>query len=262
MRAKRSAVTKNKRRMEAKAIRNIRAADRGYKLKIKRVGEEVKIIEFQSHEWFLRRNMEDYNRKLFGIRSRENIVKTIREELKSKGRVSVLDVGCGTCEFLSELGEIFGKNLELEGLTLARPLSLTDLERLKEKLRENNLLKEKVKKHIEHLKEVRRVFRGRVKRNGIRVRVGRMEGYKFGKKYDIIFSVGAIVHSANPWKVLENILNHLKNGGKAYISFGKADILRSPELCSSLKAQGIEIKRLSDDSYELKKLSDDEIKIA
>jgi SAM-dependent methyltransferase len=172
-----------------------------------------------------------------------------------------LDAGCGTCEFLEDLRGIFGNKLELEGITLARPLTVKQLERLERNLKEKKALTENVKEHIERLKKLREEFERRVRKSNIKVRVGAVEIYDFGKKYDIIFSVGMIVHSNNPWQALENLLNHLKKGGKAYINFGKADVLRAPELRWNLERQGIEISKLSEDSYELKRLSDKPVKI-
>jgi len=244
----------------ARGIRNIRAADRGYRLRIRKFGDRT-AVKFLPHEWFLRRGLEDYNKRIFGIFSRENIAKLLRNELKAKRRLSILDAGCGTCEFLGELRKLFGEKLELEGITLARPLTVKQLERLEKKLKEEKALTENAKEHIERLKKLREEFERRVREADIKVRVGAVESYKFGKKYDVIFSVGMIVHSSNPWQALENLLNHLKKGGRAYINFGKADILRSPELCWELAGQGIEIRRLSKDSYELVRLSDEPIRI-
>ncbi|MDO8628002.1 MAG: methyltransferase domain-containing protein, partial [Candidatus Diapherotrites archaeon] len=108
-----------------------------------------------------------------------------------KGNASILDIGCGKGIALRNIMEkIKGKKrkkLRLSGLTLAR---LSEHEQ--------------------------------AKKEGVEIRIGRIETKRLDSQYDLIFSIaGGLHYSQTPIKALEKTLAALKLGGIALIDSGQ-----------------------------------------
>lgn len=145
---------------------------------------------------------------------------TLRREfdtmIAAHGKAEVLDVGMGQGNFAEYVKWNYGSHINVEGLTLRRP--------------------------------ARKVL-------GVRVRVGWAERAPLARrKYHLIFAVGVIAYSVNPPLVLQNILNALAVGGRAYVNMFFSPLVqgyRTPALLRALEKQGIRIRPPARDLNEV-----------
>ncbi len=245
---------KELRQIVGRKVRHLRSTDRGY----------YGVLEKPFiRSWAYRRGVKGYNKSIFG-QKRGELIRVIERRLKGRKRLSILDVGCGSCRFLAELRRIFKDRIELHGITLAMPFSPEKLEQLRKKVEAERKrpLDEEEKRVFEEVKQASMKIRERIKKHGIKVHIGLAETHKYREKYDLIFSTETFVHTINPLQALENTLNHLKRGGEAYINFGVADFLKgNPELKERLERQGINITELARGAYCFRRTSSNEIKL-
>lgn len=236
---------KKNRVMTGRKIKHLRGTDRGYYP----TGKHPFIKSWQES-----RGLHAYNQRLFGT-NENRIGRIVKEKLKGKKKIDVLDVGSGSARFLASLSRMFGEKVALEGLTLGKPFSRKKLIELRKKkeaergekfsLEERNFF-EKVVKRSEGQRK-------RIERHNLKQRIGMIETKKLGKKYDLIFSTETFMHTVNPVQALENTLNHLKTGGEAYINFGGEDILSNTKRRKRLRSQGLDVIPLSNGSYYFKR---------
>lgn len=128
--------------------------------------------------WNMRRGFADYEMEL-GFK-KEGLKREFEHMLSGKRNLHILDVGFGQGIFMDEVRSVFGKRVKVEGLGVVRPPH---------------------------------------SRTAGRTRVGWVEAYPLAKKkYDMIFCVGTVNYSSNRSLALQNMLNALSVGGRAYIS--------------------------------------------
>ena len=162
--------------------------------------------------WERRRNLDSYSKEL-NINLRKAL---IDQALKTRGTMRVLDIGCGRCYALAEIKAFLraaGAKAEVEGLRLSRGIPI-DTER--------DFSKEAIV--------------------GDRIRVGSIENYRFGRKFDFITSIMGLQYAANIPFAVQKVCNALNRGGRAVLQV-KSDQVSVPMLVS-MKRQGFEVAPL------------------
>ncbi|MCX6802330.1 MAG: hypothetical protein NT067_04425 [Candidatus Diapherotrites archaeon] len=251
------------RRLTAKKISRGRIAERGYEVKRELIfGSSLRKV------WEKDKGISQYE-QYFGFagkRSKGSVKGIVEAKSAALGRpVRVLDVGCGNCYFLAELGDLFGNRVDLEGISLAKPLTPKKWSEESEKMRVPL-------RHLEWegaLRQMNREFHERIKAKELTVHTGLAETHDYGKKFDLIFSVETIRRSINPVKALVNTLGQLAAGGEAFIhlTVGEFGIgllrkrIQGRTLGEWLTEQGIETIRLKPGVYHFVKKTDKEIMI-
>ncbi|GEM_PF-4351674 len=203
--------------------------------KLKRAGQ-------LPQNWNNRRRISNYDELLLFKEKGTSVVEIVQKKLsESKRPVAVLDVGCGEAIFLKELKEKFGDKIEAEGITLARPLSPKKLEEIIEALPKSMGKKRRAReaKLIKSIINDSKNFRNRTRKHSIKVHTGLAETHKYGKKYDLIFSVSAFL-GTDVHRATMNTLAHLRKGGEAYIEFGQQRLTKEEK--EELRRNGIEVK--------------------
>lgn len=126
---------------------------------------------------------------------------SIRREIKTKGKISLLDVGCGRGDFLVDCKDIWGKKIDAFGVT-AFPYHLAS----------GDLIKEKINKA------------------GVQIVVGDAQSLsstlhrkKFLQEFDIITSVWTFDYLRDSLAALKGVYNSLKPGGLALINWESRD---------------------------------------
>ncbi|MCX6802683.1 MAG: methyltransferase domain-containing protein [Candidatus Diapherotrites archaeon] len=246
------------RKATASHIKGIRRIDRGFALTDRALGRRV----FGS-AWVHEHTFRDYELGLLGPKYR-GIDPIIEERLKRKKSLAVLDIGCHYGYFLAELGKRFGDRLDLEGITLARPLrpeQVNELIYAEVKASGPNLADSEARDMANTLIESQN-FHDAIKRFNIKVHVGQAEKHQYGRRFDLIFSMTAIIHSRKPRRLLVNTLNYLKVGGEAFLEFGVKDFIKGDEgVQEELRRQGIEIEEQWEGVYRFKRLGKNPIKL-
>jgi SAM-dependent methyltransferase len=119
---------------------------------------------------------------------REDLHEPIRAAVKRGERPRVLDIGAGAGTFLGETKIFFGDKVETVATGLTRPPDVTGIDKY---------------------------------------RVMRLSSKKFKPlegKFDVIASVSGEVQLMGPKQITENVLSHLKPGGRAFLDIGAARI--------------------------------------
>jgi SAM-dependent methyltransferase len=232
-------VSKDMRKTVARYVRSTRRLDRFHRLE-----ERLPL------GWSIRRSVGAYNHALRLEKHGTSIEKIVERKIAENGGkpIDILDVGCGHCIFLKQLKERFGDRVNLEGITLARPLPARDIKKLADTLPKPASRRQR-KAHEAYIGKIKRTiadskeFHRRVRRHNIKVHVGLAETHDYGKKYDLIFSVAAFSKS-DVRQALRNTLAHLKEGGEAYLEFGRQEITQDD--LRWLERRGIDVTDASD----------------
>lgn len=251
---KRSEAETMRRRILASILLGQRSLDRGYEVKPGHAlpGQPKRYwYKWDTPTWHRLRGVSEYEATL-NLTGKNSVNKIVKRKISELRRpVRVLDVGCGYGIFLHQLAKTFKNRVELEGLTLARPLPPSDLKRIWQQspspIRKDKQIFESLLKYSEQ-------FHRMLKEYNVKVHVGNAEKFKYGKEYDLIFSVYSFIHFPNPEKALMNTLSHLSKGGEAYIHTGAFDPTKSPMLSKWLEENNIIVQKLTNDAYMFKKL--------
>lgn len=238
---------KEKRKKIANQLKKNRAKDRSYKLKPR--------IEL-GRWWQKSRGITDYERFLsLSNRKQPSIKQIVKKKLKEKRKkVNVLDVGCGSGVFLSELKKDFKEKINTEGISLARPLTPNQVKKLEKK--------PEIKKayptgsrnfFIKRMEKKRKKFHQRIKEKNIKVHTGLAETHSFEKKFDLIFSVQCFRYTIKPMLALKNTLNHLKKGGEAFLDLGSGKRLKNKKVKKLLKENNIACNSLGGTAFHFVK---------
>ncbi|MFH1234980.1 MAG: hypothetical protein V1493_05205 [Candidatus Diapherotrites archaeon] len=199
----------------------------------------------------------------------ESIRKLLLQRIKSQGRIDVLDVGCGAGVFLAQAGGLAHGKANVEGITTAKPLGKQGIRELKKKAGLLFRLKPGSALGFARLKYDRKVMERNAKKAKIKFHTGLAETHSYGKKFDFIFSVNASRYFIDKKLVLFNTLNHLKNGGQAYLHLNRPtrELLDleafggSKSLREFLEKSGFEIKYLRDSACLFTKRTDADIRL-
>ncbi len=169
---------------------------------------------FGGYDWRLDAGLPKYDREL------HYPVKGLVREFFHLGRpVEVLDGGCGTAQAAAELKQCFGDKVNVSGIGLVRPPNIEELEKNRYKWRypsrrfvfgeEKDYLR--AKSLVEQFHANRKLL--------VNYWVGLLETHGFGgKRFDVIVSTLALMHSRYVLHSVENLLNHLRPGGAALLN--------------------------------------------
>jgi ubiquinone/menaquinone biosynthesis C-methylase UbiE len=130
---------------------------------------------------FFNRLSKHYDRSIFKF-SLNLIFKRMLNEVRIKNNSEILDVGCGTGNFLELISE--NKTLKLHGIDIS--------------------------------KEMLKIARKKLNRRAS-LKLAYVEKLKGSKKFDYIFSTESFHHFANQEKAMENFYKLLKHQGKLVI---------------------------------------------
>lgn len=133
------------------------------------------------HDYNIQRGMDGYEQVLPKFMGK-GVTETIYEKLKTQGSVSILDLGCGSAVFLSEVGRLFSQ-AQLSGISafdyrLGQPSPAVDY-------------------RVGDLHDLKHVFTGQT--------------------FDVITSVYSQRYLANPLSILRQAYSLLKPDGVAFI---------------------------------------------
>jgi SAM-dependent methyltransferase len=247
--------TKEQRKAIADTLRDYRKLDRDFPVEIPL---PIKFLSGKGRAVYMNvyrkdRGVREYEDLLHLGKDRLSLKDIVQRHIDAKKRpVRILDVGCGNAKFLSELREIFGDRVVLEGIALARPFSPEKVEEIMhEHLKGKNRLIKRL--FAENAVEEAKAFWERVKKHRLKVHVGLAETHKYEQKYDLIFSTTTFVHAVDVGRVLINTLNHLAEGGEAYIQCGSRNPLNIASVHRWLKNKNIEVVKLGRGVYLFRK---------
>jgi SAM-dependent methyltransferase len=199
----------------------------------------------------------------------DSIRKLLLNRIKSQGRIDVLDVGCGLGVFLAQAGELSGGKANVEGITTAKPLGKQGAKELKKEAGLLFRLKPGSALGFARLKYDRKKMERNAGKGRIKFHTGIAETHSYGKKFDFIFSVGTFRYFTDKRLALINTLNHLKNGGQAYLHLNRParELLDlggfggSKSLRDFLEKNGFEMQYLRDDACLFTKKTDADIRL-
>jgi len=232
-----------KRKAAAKRIKKSRSQDRAraYFGLLKSMGRIPA-------KWRTSAGLQEYNSLLRRQAKRiEEIVAEKAKTLKASGKyrkVMVLDAGCSV-QFIAELKRhsLCKGKVNITGLTLAVPLGEKQLKKRFLQAREM-LLREGKRSQIEKLEfEFEKALKesrewNANKKMADEIRIGLAETKSFGKKFDVIVSVGMLEVALSQRKAVLNLLRHLETGGIAILRLGRP---LEPRLVSALEKRGFKV---------------------
>jgi SAM-dependent methyltransferase len=199
----------------------------------------------------------------------ESIRKLFLQKIKSHGKINVLDVGCGAGVFLSQAGRLAHWKANVEGITVGKPVGKQSIKELKKEAGLLFRLKPSSILGFGRLGLNRAALESNAKKSKINFHTGLAETHSYGKKFDLIFSVNTFQYFINKKLALINTLNHLKNGGQAYLHFNRParELLDlegfggSKNLREFLEKNGFEIQYLRDSACLFTKRTDADISL-
>ncbi|MFH1234484.1 MAG: class I SAM-dependent methyltransferase [Candidatus Diapherotrites archaeon] len=201
----------------------------------------------------------DYEKELLLRENGISIKKMIERKFRGKrGRLRVLDVGCGFGVFLGQLKKAF-PGIEASGLSLSRPLPSAKIRELKAKILEDyskahsevkdwRQMPSDIRERVQKMERENKGYWKRMEKGKLDIRTGMAETYNWGnKKFDLIFSNLSILHAINPVQAIENTLAHLAPEGEAFVNFkvSKA-FFEQPEIKSWLEKNRITVECLGE----------------